>query len=204
MQPAEAAAPAEPVVPAPTDAEPSFFLELRMPLGRFERRRVESGASEEMRSLVDAGPIYFPSARVWFPLAPWLAWGGELSGGFSSSQVDGSAQRVGGFASLVAQLRLTPWQPSWGQPYLSLGVGGLFWSGPYIDTNTSSPSLTALLPQGTADLGALLWLVPRRWGVDLAGGAGYAFGPGWSDPGGTELFVQRLTFELAVGLVVAL
>jgi len=192
--------------PAPVETEApqtNWTIEVRLPLGRYDRRRSGgSDGSEQLKTNLDIGPLAVPAIRLWTPLNDWLAWGGQLGGGFTSEDLDGgTTQKTTVLVELEAQLRLTPWHPAWGVPQLTVGVGGLFFDGRFIATNTSSGTLTTLLPQGKAELGALVWLLPGSLGIDFAGGAGYAFGPGQLHVGsGQEVFLQRFTIELGAGL----
>jgi hypothetical protein len=182
-----------------------LFLEARLPLGRFERRRLApSGGTAELKSTVDIGAVTLPALRLWAPLLPWLAWGGELSGGFSSDQIDGARQITSTEVNLLAQLRVAPWHFAWGEPRLALGVGGTLVVGRFLDTNTQSTTMTAVLPAGSADLGALIWLWDQRAALDVMAGAGYAFGPAKLDTTGqSDAFLQRMVIELSLGVVAA-
>lgn len=190
---------------APVAASPWFF-ELRVPLGRYARRRLSlDGGGAQYKTNVDAGLAASPGLRVFTPVTDWLALGGQLGAGFSSQDVDGSTgNQTLLTVALAAEARLMPWQMAWGYPHLTVGLGGLFVNGRFIETNASSASVTAIAAQGTAEVGFLLWLTKDVVALELGGSGGYAFGPGsLDDAASSGAFIQRLSIDVAAGVTAA-
>lgn len=156
-----------------------FTLALSLPLGTYTRRRLsEEGASTYRMTGVQGVLANGPTLRGFYAVSHWLHLGVQLSGGFATVNVDGSPDTESlVMVGLDAAARVTPWAPPWGQPQLTLAVGGRYFDGYFIDESRPSTSISGFSPVFSADAGVVFWLLGEVIGVELGAGAAYAFGP---------------------------
>ena len=98
--------------------------------------------------------------------------------------------------------RFAPWTYAWGYPQLTLGVGGRYLDGRFMDASASAPTVTAFIPTGSAELGVVFWLVKDVVGVEAGATGAYTFGPATLNVGeGQGSWVEQMDISLDSGLL---
>lgn len=189
----------------PADVElKRFTLALSLPLATYTRRRLseEGGVTYRMTG-VEGVLASGPTLRGFYALSAWLHLGLQLSGGFSTVNVDGSPDTESLVTvGLDAAARVTPWAPKWGQPQLTLAVGGRYFDGYFVDESRPGTSISAFSPALSGDVGVVLWVLRDVVGVELGAGAAYVFGPASFDAetAGSG-YLQQLDLSIDSGLL---
>lgn len=181
-----------------------FTLALSLPVATYTRRRLSEEGSVTYRMTGVQGVFAAgPTLRGFFALSHWLHLGLQLSGGFSTVNVDGSPDTESLVTvGLDAAARVTPWAPKWGQPQLTLAVGGRYFDGYFIDESRPGTSITAFSPALSGDVGVVFWLLREVIGVELGAGAAYVFGPASFDAEAAGSgYLQQLDLSIESGLL---